>query len=446
MKVYNAIDTLVIVLNTDPILKCAQVVANVRAARGLNTGEDSCFHAGLGEITIVNDRNAVPEIEVTIEKWVYGGDGLARADGKVVLVPFTLPGERVKAAAGNGVHAVLREVMSPAAERVPAPCPLFQTCGGCSYQHAPADFQLARKAEILREQLRRVGKIPYEGGIETISGPAYGYRNRAQFHISDGRIGYLAARSHNLVALEGECPLLSPRLNQALAEMRKRLNDPRFPRFLRSVELFTDERQIQVNILEADRKVAKRFFEWCESVEFIEYQTANGPLRVGPQSFFQSNRFLLDNLVSAATDNQAGETAWDLFAGVGLFTIPLAKQFHSVTAVESGAGAAHDLAVNAERSGGNIATQRARVEDFLRDAKQAPDFMLLDPPRPGLGPAITRELERLAAPLITIVSCDPATLARDVAALPSYTIERMVLVDLFPQTFHLESIVHLRRK
>src|SRR5208283_1942520 len=102
-------------------------------------------------------------------------------------------------------HAGLVEVLTPAPERIAPPCPLFTQCGGCQYQHAPYEFQVARKVEILREQLRRVGKIDYQGEIETVSGPAFGYRNRAQFHIADGRIGYLAARSHELVALPGDC-------------------------------------------------------------------------------------------------------------------------------------------------------------------------------------------------------------------------------------------------
>jgi 23S rRNA (uracil1939-C5)-methyltransferase len=139
-----------------------------------------------------------------MEKWVYGGEALARLDGRVVFAPFVLPGETARLNVGEDVHAELIEVIEPSAERVAPPCPLFTKCGGCHYQHAPYEFQLARKAEILREQLKRVGKIEYSGEIETISGPPLGYRNRAQFHVSDGRIGYLAARSHTLVPVNGD--------------------------------------------------------------------------------------------------------------------------------------------------------------------------------------------------------------------------------------------------
>jgi 23S rRNA (uracil1939-C5)-methyltransferase len=376
---------------------------------------------------------------------VYGGDALARLEGRVVLAPFVLPGETASIDVNNDdVHARLVEVLQPAAERVePPPCPHFGRCGGCHYQHAPYEFQLARKVEILREQLRRVGKIDYQGEIEVVSSPPLGYRNRAQFHIANGRIGYLAARSHDLVALPGDCPISSPRLNQALAMIRDRLNDPRFPRFVHSVELFTNETDVQVNVLETDRPVARSFYDWCESTVALEYPTALGAFRVSPRSFFQVNRFLIELLVEKALGAVKGATALDLYAGVGLFALPLAKRFGKVTAVETGSGAARDLEVNAERSGVSITLELARVEDYMAKLAKAPDFVLADPPRAGLGKSVVRDLNRVAAPRLTIVSCDPATLARDVAALHRYKIESVTLLDLFPQTYHLETIASL---
>jgi len=166
--------------------------------------------------SIVNDVSAPVANSVKIEKWVYGGEALARlsgaleSEGRVVLVPFVLPGEAVRLELDAGIHAGLAEVLTPSPERVAPPCPLFTHCGGCHYQHAPYDFQLARKVEILREQMRRVGKIDYTRDIDTISGPPLGYRNRAQFHIANGNIGFLAARSHTLVPVTGECPISSP--------------------------------------------------------------------------------------------------------------------------------------------------------------------------------------------------------------------------------------------
>lgn len=386
--------------------------------------------------------------DVHIEKWVYGGEGLARMEGKVVLAPFVLPGETARIDAGADVHARLVEVLAPAPERVQAPCPLFTICGGCHYQHAPYEFQLARKVEILREQLQRVGKIKFEGEIGVISGPPLGYRSRAQFHVANEKIGYLAPRSHDLVAVEGECPVSSPRLNQALAEMRGRLSDPRFPKFVHALEIFTNETDVQINVIDAERAVARRFYDWCESKEAIEYATAFGTFRVSPKSFFQVNRFLVEKLVQAALPDQAaaaGETALDLYAGVGLFALPLAQRFGAVTAVESSSSAARDLEFNIARAGASIRVEQARVEDYLARADKTPGFVLADPPRTGLGKDVVADLVRLAPPRITVVSCDPATLARDLAGLAGYQIESLTMVDLFPQTYHLETVAQLRR-
>ncbi len=388
---------------------------------------------------------------VTIEKWVYGGEALARlsgaseSDGRVVLAPFVLPGETVRLEVDEGIHASLAEVLTPSPDRVAPPCPLFTSCGGCHYQHAPYAFQLARKVEILREQLRRVGKIEYTADIDTISGPPLGYRNRGQFHIANGAIGYLAARSHTLVPVTAECPISSPRLNQALAEMRDRLGDPRFPRFVHALEIFTNETDIQINALETDRPVARSFYDWCGSTVAVDYATSFGSFRVSPRSFFQINRFLIEPLVDAALHGAEGKTALDLYAGVGLFALPLARRFEHVIAVESGVTTARDLEVNAARAEVRLQAERARVEDFLRTFAETPDFVLADPPRAGLGKPVVKELERLAPPRITIVSCDPATLARDLALFSSYRIERLTLIDLFPQTYHLETIAQLVR-
>jgi 23S rRNA (uracil1939-C5)-methyltransferase len=385
--------------------------------------------------------------DVQIDKWVYGGEGLARIDGRVVLVPAVLPGETVRIDASDDVHARLIEVLAPAPERVShdnAPCPLFTICGGCHYQHAPYGYQLARKVEILREQLQRVGKIKFEGEIGVISGPPLGYRNRAQFHIAGGKIGYLAARSHELVPVEGECPVCSPRLNQALAQMRERLSDARFPRFVQALEIFTNESDVQINVIESEHTVARRFYDWCESKQAIDYPTSFGTFRVSSRSFFQVNRFLIERLVEAAVPERGGESALDLYAGVGLFALQMARRFRSVTAVESGSSAARDLEFNASRAELAVKVEQARVEEYLARLEATPEFVLADPPRVGLGKEVVGHLLRLAPPRMTIVSCDPATLARDLAGLSGYRIESLTLVDLFPQTFHLETIVRLR--
>jgi 23S rRNA (uracil1939-C5)-methyltransferase len=388
-----------------------------------------------------------------VEKLVYGGDALARLDGRVTLAPFALPGERIRAAAEREkpglIHARTLAVLDPAPQRVAPRCPYFGRCGGCHYQHAGYEFQLEAKRAILAEELRRVGKIEPPEEIAVVAADPWGYRNRAQLHIEKGRIGYREARSHKLCAIDS-CPIASPKINQTIGALAGMLRDSRWPRFLRSVEIFTDERQVQLSVLETERPVARRFFDWCaETIPglvagALDYQDR---FRVSRNAFFQVNRYLADKLVEIALEGAGGETALDVYAGVGLFSLDLARRFRQAAAVESGAAAAGDLAFNAERAGlANLRVERRTAEAYLDALERAPDFVLLDPPRAGLGKAVVQRLIDLRPPAVTIVACDPATLARDLAALlgAGYRIEKMTLVDLFPQTYHLETVVRLR--
>src|SRR5438046_2679811 len=176
------------------------------------------------------------EFELTIEKLVYGGDGLGRVEGRVVLAPFTLPGERVVvepvSERGGLLRARVKEVIQPSPERVAAPCPYFGRCGGCHYQHAPYEFQLVAKLGILREELRRLGKIEPPEDITVVSGEPWNYRNRAQFHIEGHRLGYLEMRSHKLCGID-YCPISSPRINEVINTLIGMLQDGRWPRFIR---------------------------------------------------------------------------------------------------------------------------------------------------------------------------------------------------------------------
>ncbi|MFB3829426.1 MAG: class I SAM-dependent RNA methyltransferase [Bryobacteraceae bacterium] len=390
-----------------------------------------------------------------MEKWVYGGEGLARLDGRVALIPFVLPGEEVRAEAeresANLVRARLAKVVTPAPERVAPACPYFGRCGGCHYQHAPYEFQLAAKTAILRDQLRRIGHIEAPDEIAVVSGEPWNYRNRSQFHIRGTQLGYLEMRSHNLCPIE-QCPIGSPRLNEIIATLRQMLRDRRWPRFVRALEVFTDERQVQLNVLETGQPLARRFFEWCAErigglvPGELEYSAGGFTFRVNRHAFFQVNRFLPERLVETALAGARGESALDLYAGVGLFALPLARRFAHVTAVEAGGSAARDLAFNAERAGLAVETVQRDVADYLETIERPPDFALLDPPRAGLGRRVVRRLAELRPPRLAIVSCDPSTLARDLAGLleAGYAVDRLALVDLFPQTFHLETVVALR--
>jgi 23S rRNA (uracil1939-C5)-methyltransferase len=247
--------------------------------------------------------------ELTIEKLIYGGEGLGRSDGRVVFAPYVLPGERVMvehaSVKGGLIRANIREVLTPAEGRVAPPCPYFGRCGGCHYQHADYKLQLEAKRAILRETLLRLGKFEAPEEIAVIAGEPWGYRNRAQFHMAGSAIGYLEAKSHRLCPIT-RCPISSPRVNEVLAALIEMMHDARWPQFVRSIEVFTNETETQLNVLESDRPVARRFFEWCaETIPgfvtgLLDYPVAGFAYRVGSSSFFQVNRFLIDDLVRTA--------------------------------------------------------------------------------------------------------------------------------------------------
>ena len=395
-------------------------------------------------------------LEVTIEKLIYGGDGLARLNGQVALTPFVLPGERVVVEVVERKSGLLRskllEVRDASTDRVAPPCPHFTHCGGCHYQHAGYEAQLALKRDILAETLRRVGKIEPPAEIRVIAAEPFNYRNRVQLHIRGMQLGYLEAHSNRLSPIE-QCPISSPRINEVIATLREMMRDARWPKFVQSIEMFSDETQVQLNVLETDRPVARRFFEWCSEKlpglvpGALDYRAAGEVYRVSGGSFFQVNRHLIDRMAELAIGNVQGETALDLYAGVGLFSLPLAKRVAKVTAVESGSAAIRDLQANAERAGVAMDARQSSVDAFLESLTSAPDFVLADPPRAGLGKTVVAHLGRLRPPRLTIVACDPATLARDLASLTNggYRIEGMILIDVFPQTFHIEAIVQLKR-
>ena len=381
-----------------------------------------------------------------IEKLVYGGSGLARADGRVFLTPLVLPGELVQAEPVDKLHMRLVSVERAAEERVTAPCPYFGTCGGCHYQHAPYAYQLQQKVAILREVLQRVGKFEPPTDIEVIHGHEWNYRNRVQLHIEDGQIGYRRFGSRQLCAIT-HCPISSPRLNEALGALLAMTKERRFPAFVNTIELFSNELDVQVNVVESSRPVAKHFFDWCaEQIPgFVPGALQYGEFRVSGKSFFQVNRFLVEPLVQAAIGDATGDQAADLYAGVGLFTLPLRRRFRRVTAVETGNAAVSDLQWNAQRAGIDLDVCKTPVDEYLSTLEATPEFILADPPRAGLGKAAVRHLLHLRPPRLHIVACDPATLARDLCGLLAggYRLQRLFLVDLFPQTYHLETIAHL---
>jgi 23S rRNA (uracil1939-C5)-methyltransferase len=397
---------------------------------------------------------AAPPIEVTIEKLVYGGDGLARDGGRVVLLPLVLPGERVRARVERSGKDLLRaramEILEPSAGRIAPECPHFGVCGGCQYQQAAYDDQLRWKRDILAEVLKRVGKIEVTD-IGVAAGAPWGYRNRAQVQIERGSVGYYEAGSHRCVAIE-RCPVASPALERAILSLGRMSRESWFPSFIRTLEIFTDEERFQVNVREtAGPRPARRFFQRVAETlpgadrAAIEYRVASDVFRVSPRSFFQVNRFLIERLVEIALDGAVGGSALDLYAGAGLFTLPLARRFRSVSAVENNSSAHGDLVFNARRAGLDVRASHSTAGAALEAVTTTPDFVLADPPRAGIGKEVVGHLIRLRPPRLAIVSCEPPTLARDLAPLlaSGYRLERLTMIDLFPQTAHIESVARL---
>ena len=451
-------------------------------------------------------------IELTIEKLIYGGEGLGHHDGATVFVPFVLPDERISAAPVEQkkkfVRARAERVMDPSADRVAPRCAHFGVCGGCDYQHMGYDAQLRYKTEILRETLRRIGRIDWTGEIVAHASPPWAYRNRAQWKIrpvaeqgpsqGDSKeaaeraqpvnnanlgIGYFRANSSALCAVD-DCAIISPLLLKTLLSLRGALAVGALPKTLREIEAVAGGNDSEL-LLTATfsgfppraSELAGKFREIAPETTslvfhdptrdrmelfgpgFITCEAGGYKYRVGHFSFFQVNRFLAGDLArEVAAHDAGGSLALDLFAGVGLFSLGMAEKFDHVVAVESNPAAARDLEANvagaAQQTLANrsqpmsIEVRVADVEQFLAKYRGAPQMVALDPPRAGLTPGVVKHLARIAPGRVTYVSCDPPTLARDLAALQQsgYELAEVHLFDLFPQTFHMETVARLRRR
>jgi len=415
--------------------------------------------------------------ELTPTKLIYGGEALGHHAGRTVFVPRVLPGERAEVeevrTAKGVVHARPVRILQAAPERIDPPCPYFGRCGGCHYQHFGPELQAARKREILLETLRRLGGIDWKGEIPLHAGPAWNYRNQAQFKIGrqpDGQValGFFEPQSHRVLPIDS-CLILSPRLNSVLAELRR----PEWARGLahfREIELFADERDEAVMLTlrgEAasveGEQTGQSLLERIPGVVCValaltnrfrvlgkpalHYSVGGISYRVSPGSFFQTSRFLTLDLVTSVTGEEGGDLALDLFAGVGLFSLPLARRFKRVVAVEANSIATSDLMANAEANGfPNLRAAGETTNDFLRRFAQAtPDLVVMDPPRAGVDAGSLKLLAALRPRKIHYLSCSPPTLARDLKFLLShaYHLHSIELFELFPQTYHIEALAKL---
>jgi 23S rRNA (uracil1939-C5)-methyltransferase len=467
---------------------------------------------------------------LNIEKLIYGGDGLARLPandrgrGKAVFVPFVLAGEKIEAALTEEKPGFARArataIVEPSPHRIEAPCPHFARCGGCHYQHAGYPHQLEIKKEILRENLRRIARLELRCDVQLHPSPPWNYRNRSRLQVQTRPhfvAGYFKFASHELLPVE-ECPISSPLINRGIAALWQAGRAGKVVEGIREVEFFagSDDARLLIEFLCTPEARRANVRAWAEDftaavpeiagiVAFREpqkgvleplvavgaseltYQTGKNAYKVSAGAFFQTNRFLIDELIGIVTAGRSGDQALDLYAGVGLFSTALACSYRHVISVESSQTAAGDLQYNLPVNGkavsaeaeqylstaraesadvGKVAVGTVRAGAAESSAKSRsnarpdkvgngavfphllqPDLIVVDPPRSGLGDLVVSALATLGAPRLTYVSCDPATLARDLVPLlaSGYRVEEAHLVDLFPQTFHVESVLHLVR-
>jgi 23S rRNA (uracil1939-C5)-methyltransferase len=393
------------------------------------------------------------ETEAVVERIVPGGFGLAYGGGRTLFVANAAPGDRVRVRIdrehGRAAHASIVAVLEPGPDRVPAPYPLLAHCGA-DFQHLRYDAQLRAKSEMIADSLRRIGGIQLAAPIQVAASPeVWGYRSRAEWRHDPmlPALGYLESGSHRVVDLE-EDPFVVPALAERYRELRARLSAARLPAWATELRAAAGDDGVS-------------FAPPLELPQPLPVHAVVGGERYAYDAdcFFQVNRFLLEDLVAEALRfvpepveaSTASRPAIDLYCGVGLFTVPLARRFKQVIGVEGQPRAAEFASHNLAAAGVKQARiETGSVERWLEGAYRSygrAPFVLLDPPRAGLPALGLRVLPRLRAQRISYVSCDPSTLARDLKGLLTggYELLSVAAFDLFPQTHHVEIVAHLQR-
>jgi 23S rRNA (uracil1939-C5)-methyltransferase len=383
-------------------------------------------------------------LDVTIQKIVPQGLGLAFAENLTVFVPLSAPGDKLSVKIfqlkGKTAFAEIDAVTEPSAERIEPPCPYFGRCGGCDFQQLNYDAQLSAKIDIIRDSLKRIGKIDYEGDIPIIASPKpFEYRSRVRWHLEtrEKKIGYYKRNSHDIIDID-QCPILEPPLNGTLKQLRSDLSWEGFWANRAEIEAANG----------SDGSVSVYSPEIAEPTNDISY-SGEETYTYSAHSFFQGNHLLIPQMLSAALDGAGGERALDLYCGVGLFTLPLARRFTNVIGVEGSEQAIEFAKRNAAAAQLENASFAAEsVVEFLEGHELADtDFVLLDPPRSGTEKNVIDRIVQLRPKNISYVACDPSMLARDLRRLidGGYMIDSITALDLFPQTHHVETVVRLSR-
>ena len=385
----------------------------------------------------------VEELEVEVERILPGGMGLAHAGGKTVFVSLAAPGDRVRVRIdrkqGELLFASIVEILTPSPVRTEPPCPYFGRCGGCDFQQLTYEAQLEAKAGIIRDCLHRIARLEDVPEIVVTASPNnWRYRMRATWQIDRElrAIGYYERGSRRVCDVV-ECAVLQPELQETFERVRA-TEWQQFPRDLKHLDAVAGENGVSLSPPFAG-------FETNE----LRLTVRGEVYQYNADAFFQINPSLLGALIEYAIGYASGATVLDLYCGVGLFTLPLARQFQSVIGVEANGTAARFARRNLQLAGltnANVIT--ATVTDWFRSSAVGPvDFVLLDPPRAGAESAVIKGILDLQPRAISYVSCDPATLARDLRKLigGGYVIESIAGFDLFPQTHHVETVVRLAR-
>ncbi len=393
----------------------------------------------------------------------HGGEAFGFHQGKIYFVAYAMPGERVfverieeKKKWGR---ARLLEVLRPSPDRIEPPCQLFglEGCGGCQWQYIRYERQLALKKEVVEDQLRRLGGVrqPPVKSTMRVSEP-WGYRNSARFAVtSDGRTGFRRANSHEVIPVES-CMLLHPRLTELYDLMET--SWPGLQSLTLRVGVNTGEAmvilevkgkgwpEIEVNVPVSIIIHTEKGYYPVIGSSYITEEVSGIRYRISAGSFFQVNTPGAERLVSLVKeflDPAPGQRVLDAYSGVGLFGLALASDAAEVVGIEENSYAIEDMAQTAASLGmDNITLYEGPVEEVLQTLDDSVDLAVVDPPRGGLGKGVAAHLRRLGVRRLAYVSCDPATMARDTKALESqgYTLEMVQPVDLFPQTFHVETV------
>jgi 23S rRNA (uracil1939-C5)-methyltransferase len=399
-------------------------------------------------------------IELTLTTLTYGGEAMGRHEGRAVFVPFALPGETVRAEIVEEkrgfIRAQLVEALVPSPQRIAPRCPHFGACGGCHYQHMSYADQLEAKTVILRDQLQRIGKIGNPPVKPAVGSPReWDYRNHVQFHVDErGKLGFIGSDPvRGLVPIK-ECHLPEPAIGGLWPGLEFEPGAPVTRLSIRAgigedlmLVLESDDPQTPEMEIEADVSIVHLYEEHPAVIagsDHLFIEVLGREFRVSAGSFFQVNTAMAEKMVNHLLENlpvTATSHLLDLYCGVGLFSAFFAPRVAHVTGIELSLPACDDFVFNLDEFE-NVDLYEAPVEAVLPGLDLHPDTILVDPPRAGLERSALDAIVTSGAGVVAYVSCDPSTLARDAARLiqGGYTLESVTPFDLFPQTYHIESI------